>query len=489
VYDAGVPSVSKVLIIGAGFGGLGMAIALRKAGIDDVVVLEKGDEVGGCWRDNHYPGAACDVPSHLYSFSFEPKADWSRRFPPQAEILEYLKHCADKYDVRRKIRFGTEVKSAAFDTVEGLWRVTTTAGQQLQARVLVTASGQLNRPAEPRLPGHERFEGVSFHSARWNHAYDLTGKRVAVIGTGASAIQFVPAIIDRVEQLHLFQRSAAYVFPHPDREYTARERRLFARFPALQLLSRGSVYLMQEAIGLGFFRWPSLLKLLERRFGDHLEQSVRNPELRRKLTPDYPLGCKRMLISNSYYSALCRPNAELVTDPIETVTSRGIVTADGRERKLDAIIYGTGFAATEFLAPMTILGRDGRDLNQAWQGGAEAYLGVTVNGFPNLFMLYGPNTNLSHNSIVYMLECQIRYVVQCVQELDARKLKQLEVSARVQSVFNQELQHRFDQTTVWNDCTSWYKTADGKHTNNWPGFTLSYRRRTHKPNFADYELY
>jgi len=478
----------RVLIVGAGFGGLGMAIALKAAGIDDFAVLEKGDDVGGVWRDNVYPGAACDIPSQLYSFSFAPKADWSRTFAPQREIFGYLKGIADRYDLRGHMRFGTEVRSAEFHEGEGVWRVTSTSGLRFEARILVTACGQLNRPLIPSLPGADRFRGAAFHSARWDDAFDLAGKRVAVVGTGASAIQMVPSVVDRVRRLHLFQRSAPYVIAKADREFLPWERLLFGKVPAVMRLNRGGIYAAYEARALGLVVAPRLLALLEREFRRHLEASVDDPELRGRLVPDYPFGCKRVLLSNDYYPALQRPNAELVTDAIREVTARGIVTVDGRERPVDAIVYATGFKASEFLAPMAIRGRQGQDLHAVWKDGAEAYLGIAVSGFPNLFMLYGPNTNLGHNSIIYMLESQIRYVTRCVQAIDGRKLRFVDVASKVQSAFNAEVQRRIAGSIWSGDCTSWYKTASGKNVNNWPGFTFAYRRRTRAPDLADYEV-
>ncbi|MBM7059263.1 NAD(P)/FAD-dependent oxidoreductase [Pseudomonas sp. UL073] len=477
----------RVLIIGAGFGGLGLAIQLQKAGIGDFLILEKGAQVGGTWRDNTYPGAACDVPSHLYSYSFEPKSDWSRKFAPQAEIFAYQQHCADKYGLLPQIRFNTEVASAEFDEAAGLWRVLTSDGETFSAQALVSACGQLNRPAYPRLPGMEQFRGEVFHSARWNHAYDLRGKRVAVVGTGASAIQFVPAIAPEVAQLHLFQRSAAYVIPKPDRAYKPWELAVMRRFPALQKVDRLLKYIQHESRVLAFSVFPSLMKVMRGAFARHLARGIADPQLRAKLTPDYPLGCKRILISNDYYPALARANVEVVNDGIREVTANGVVTEDGRERPVDAIIYGTGFAATDFLAPMHITGRGGLDLNQAWRAGAEAYLGISVSGFPNLFILYGPNTNLGHNSIIYMLESQFRYVVGCLRELRDQGLRAMELKPEVQRRFNQDL-HKRVQHTVWEQgCTSWYKTAEGKNTNNWPGFTFTYRQYTRRPELADYE--
>ena len=477
----------RVVIIGAGFAGLGMAIQLRQAGVDDFVILEKSDDVGGCWHDNQYPGAACDIPSHLYSFSFKPKANWSRTFAPQPEILGYLQHCARKYDLHRHLRLGVEVQAADFDSDTGIWNVTTGRGETLRTRVLISACGQLNRPAYPALPGIERFQGAAFHSATWNHDFKLAGKRVAVIGTGASAIQIVPSIIDTVQTLHLFQRHAAYVIPKPDRPFADWEQDMFSAVPGMQQLTRASTYLRNELRVLGFTYFPPAMKLLELAAEKERERCVADLELRRKLTPDYPMGCKRILLSNDYYPALCKPNAEVITDAISHVTERGIVTKDGRERELDAIIYSTGFKATEFLAPMQIRGRDGRELGAAWRDGAEAYLGITVHGFPNLFMLYGPNTSLGHNSIIYMLESQFRYIMACLHELDARSLRYLEVNAQVQTTFNAKLQERLAGTIWEQGCDSWYKTASGKHTNNWPGFTFAYRHLTQAPNFADYE--
>jgi cation diffusion facilitator CzcD-associated flavoprotein CzcO len=478
----------KVVIIGAGFGGLGMAIELRRAGIEDFVVLERNDAIGGVWHDNLYPGAACDVPSHLYSYSFEPKPDWSRKFAAQNEILTYLQHCVRKYDLQRHLRLSTEVQSAQFDEAAGLWEVRIKSGETLRAHALVCACGQLNRPAYPSLPGLERFKGTAFHSARWKQDYDLRGKRVAIIGTGASAIQIVPSIIDTVKSLQLFQRHAAYVIPKPDREYAAWEKALYAAVPVTQKLSRGRLYSTHETRVLGFTYFPKLMKIVERAFTREITRVVKDPELRRKLTPDYPIGCKRILISNDFYPALCKPNAELVTDAIERIEERGIVTADGKLREVDAIIYGTGFTASDFLAPMEIRGRAGKDLNEEWRDGAQAYLGINISGFPNLFMLYGPNTSLGHSSIVYMLESQIHYVMACLRELDTRKLRFLDVLARVQSEFNDSLQAQLKRT-VWDQgCDSWYKLSSGKHTNNWPGFTFAYRRLTRTPDFSRYEL-
>ncbi|WP_342244492.1 flavin-containing monooxygenase [Pseudomonas sp. OTU5201] len=474
-----------VLIIGAGFGGLGLAIQLQKADIQDFLILEKASEVGGTWRDNSYPGAACDVPSHLYSFSFEPKTDWSRKYAPQAEIFAYQRHCADKYGLHRHIRFGCEVAGAEFDEASGTWQVQTRTGEHFQARALVSACGQLNRPAWPRIPGLDGFKRELFHSARWNHGYPLEGKRVAVIGTGASAIQFVPQIASKVAQLTLFQRSAAYVIPKPDRAYQPWELALMRRLPGLQKVDRMLKYIQHESRVLAFSVFPPLMKLMQFRFRRHLARGITDPALRQRLVPDYPLGCKRILISNDFYPALARSNVEVINTGIREVTERAVVTDDGQHHEVDAIILGTGFTATDFLAPMSIRGLGGRDLNQAWREGAEAYLGVSVSGFPNLFMLYGPNTNLGHNSIIYMLESQFRYVLDGIRALSG--LRYLDLKPEVQRHFNQRLQQDVRHTIWEQGCNSWYKTADGRNTNNWPGFTFSYRQQTRRLELNHYE--
>ncbi|MEE9098677.1 NAD(P)/FAD-dependent oxidoreductase [Pseudomonas nitroreducens] len=477
----------RVLIIGAGFAGLGLAIRLKQAGIDDFLILEKAGDVGGCWRENRYPGAACDVPSHLYSFSFEPKADWSRKFAPQAEILDYARHCADKYGLRERIRFHREVSAASFDEAAGEWRVTCANGEELRAQSLVCALGQLSRPLIPHLPGIERFKGRAFHSAQWDADAPLEGSRVAVVGTGASAIQFVPQIAPKVAELLLFQRSAAYVIPKPDRPYADWERRLKARLPWLQRLDRGLKYVQHEARALAFTVFPPLMKVMRLSFHRHLQRGIPDAGLRARLEPDYPLGCKRILISNDYYPALARSNVKLVDTGIREVTEDAIVTRDGQRHPVDTLIYGTGFAATEFLAPMRVQGLGGRELNQAWKDGAEAYKGISVSGFPNLFILYGPNTNLGHSSIIYMLESQFPYVLACLQRIRREGLKYLDVKPQVQQRFNQHLQHELGHTIWERGCNSWYKTASGRNTVNWPGFTFRYRQLTRQPEFADYD--
>jgi cation diffusion facilitator CzcD-associated flavoprotein CzcO len=477
-----------VAIVGAGFGGIGLGIKLREAGIESFTILEKASRLGGVWRDNSYPGLTCDVPSHLYQFSFEPNHAWSRRFPQRDEILAYLDHCADKYGLRDHIRTSTEVASADFDDERGRWRVNLVGGEVLEADVLVTATGQLSRPAFPRIEGLDRFKGEMFHSARWNHDYDMGGKRVAAIGTGASAVQYVPEIAPLVERLHLFQRTPGWLVPKPDRPYRPREKMLFRRFPKILALSRLLSYIRFELFTLGMTRFPWLLRGHENAYKRRLRREIPDPELRERMVPDYPMGCKRVLISNDWLPALARPNVEVVCDPIAAITERGVATADGKEREVDAIVLGTGFQAHRFLAPMSIRGRDGRDLNEAWADGAEAYLGLAVSGFPNMFMLYGPNTNLGAGSIITMLESQIRFVVEAVGELRRRGARWMDVRGDVHTAFNQEVQRRLDDSVWTAGCNSWYRNEAGKVTNNWIGFVTEYRRRTRRPDPADFEL-
>ena len=463
------------IIIGAGFGGIGMAHSLKKHGIENFVILEKADTVGGVWRDNVYPGAACDVPSHLYSFSFSPNPNWSRMFAVQSEIHAYLERCADEGGIRDHVLFNTEVRSAAFDERTDTWTVRLADGRELTTRLLISAVGQLSRPAFPHLVGQQELQIPVFHSATWDHSISLQGKRVGVIGTGASAIQFVPAIADTVGQMAVFQRSPAYILAKGDRAYTESERRRFSANPLAMNLHRLQIYLRYEARALAFTRVKQLMEVAAGwPFRRMLKRSVKDPALRAKLTPDYPIGCKRLLLSNDYLPTMARPDVELVTEGIRRLTPRGVETVDGKSREFDVLIYGTGFAATEFLSPMTITGRGGVDLNEAWSQGASAYLGMTVPGFPNFFMLYGPNTNLGHNSIVYMLESQIAHIMRCLDRMAKSGASRIEIGNDVFEKQDARIQTRLAQT-VWNGCKSWYINEQGRNTTNWPGFTLSYR--------------
>jgi cation diffusion facilitator CzcD-associated flavoprotein CzcO len=479
------PIQTQIVIVGAGFGGLGLGIKLKERGWNDFVILEKSDSIGGVWHKNRYPGAACDVPAHLYSFSFELRADWPQKFASQAEILRYLAHCAHKYDLEPHIRFGVEVTEAQWDDAAGHWVVRTADLQVFHAQALITATGQLSRPAHPRLPGADSFSGAIFHSADWQTC-DLRDKRIAVVGTGASAIQLVPAIAPLVSKLYVFQRAAAYVLPKPDAAYRPWQIRLFKRVPAMLRLSRMVLYLQHELRGFAFFTWRATLRIKRGAFFRHLRRGVQDMDLRHRLTPDYRMGCKRILLSNDFYPAMARANVELVTQRIEAIRPGAIVTADAVERKVDGIIFATGFVATDFLVPMKIIGRGGQDLHQSWKDGAEAYLGMTVAGFPNFFMLYGPNTNLAHNSIILMIESQIGYVLACLARLGRDGGRRIEVKKDVQRRFNGRLQRRL-RNAIWSKgCTSWYLTAAGKNTTNWPGYSFMFRLRTRAPNWDDY---
>ena len=477
----------RVAIIGAGFGGLAAAVRLRQAGVEDLVLFEKSTDVGGVWRENTYPGAACDVPSHLYSLSFAPKADWSRRFAPQGEIHSYLRDVARDFDLLPAIRFGTEVLAAAFDEDSGTWRLQLSDGTEHEVEVLIAATGQLSRPSPPGIPGLDGFNGTLFHSARWQHEHDLTGERVAVVGTGASAVQFVPAIAARTARLTVFQRSAPYVLPKHDHAYPTAARRALRWVPGLLRLSRTRVYLVNELRSLGFNTEPRLLFAHRARYRRHLRREVADPALREKLTPTDPMGCKRILISNDWYPALLQPQVEVVTDRIVEVRPHSIVTADGAERPVDTIVLGTGFAATEFLLPMRITGLGGCDLHEQWKDGASAYLGTVVPGFPNLFVLYGPNTNLGHNSILVMLEAQVGWVVQAVRALRKGRVRWLDVRREVADAFDAWVHERTGRTVFAGGCRSWYLTESGRNTQNWPASTLTFRRRLRRLDLGDFE--
>ena len=482
-----VDAVTSVAIIGSGFGGVAAAVRLLQAGVDELVVFERSDDVGGVWRANTYPGAACDVPSHLYSFSFAPKADWSRRFAPQAEIHQYLRDVARDFGVLPHVRFGTEVLSAAFDESASRWRLELSDGSTHEADAVIAACGQLSRPSVPAVPGLDRFRGTLFHSAEWDHGHDLTGERVAVLGTGASAIQFVPRIAERTASLTVFQRSAPYVLPKRDKAYSRLARRVFTRVPGALRASRWANYWNNEARTLGFNNEPRLLTGHLLHFRRYLRRTVADPALRAKLTPTDPMGCKRILISNDWYPALQLPQVELCTDRVVEVREHSVVTADGTEREVDTLVLGTGFAATEFLAPRRRSGRGGRDLHNAWAGGARAYLGTAVPGFPSFWTLYGPNTNLGHNSILFMIESQVAWVVQAVRQLQ-NGVASVDVRPEAAAAFDTWVQARTQRTVFSGGCTSWYLTADGRNTQNWPASTLTFRRRLRRLKLDDLVL-
>jgi cation diffusion facilitator CzcD-associated flavoprotein CzcO len=479
---------SRILIIGSGFAGIALGHALRRAGVEDFQILEKGARLGGTWRDNVYPGAACDVPSLLYCLSFEPKSDWSRKWAPQAEILAYMHDVARKHGLLPHVRFETEVASARYDEQTATWHVRTTAGEQLTASVLVSAVGQLNRPAWPDIPGREGFAGASFHSAEWDAGVRLAGQRVAVVGNAASAIQLVPHVAAEARELHVLQRSANWMLRRGDRAYTRLEHALFRRVPLLARLTRFLLWVVYDLRFPLFVRNAFAVRRATRLALAYLEETVADPELRRKLTPDYEIGAKRILISDDYYATLQRPNVRLVTDAVERMTPDGIALSTGEHLGVDVIIYATGFQSTAFLAPMTIVGSAGQSLEDAWRDGSQAYLGLMVAGFPNFFMLYGPNTNLGHNSILFMLECQARYIVQCLAEMDRRDADAMDVRPEVMNAYNDRIQAELGET-VWARVTrSWYQDARGRIVNNWPGSTLRYWRESRRPDFTAYRF-
>jgi cation diffusion facilitator CzcD-associated flavoprotein CzcO len=466
-----------IAIVGSGFSGLGMAIRLKQEGIDDFVVLERDAEVGGTWWANTYPGCACDVPSHLYSFSFAPNPEWPETYSKQPEIGAYLRRCADDFGIRPHLRLNTDVTESSWDEDAQRWVIETSTGTVL-ARVLIGGVGPLAEPKIPDLPGLDTFEGAKFHSARWDHDHDLRGEKVASIGTGASAIQLVPEIQRDVEQLHVFQRTAPWIFPHSNRPITERERTVYRRFPALQKLVRAGVYASRESAVLGFVKNPKILKAVEKLAASHRRKGIGDdPELLAKVTPDYAMGCKRILPSNKWYPALTKDNVELVTSGIKEVRPRSIVTEDGVEREVDTIIFSTGFHVSDMPVGDHVRGRDGRTLRETWDGSAQAYLGTAVQNFPNFFLLLGPNTGLGHNSVVYMIESQISHVLAALREMETRGARTMEVRPEVVERFNDEVQERM-RGTVWESgCMSWYKDAQGRNVTLWPDWTWQFRRR------------
>ncbi|WP_371656309.1 MULTISPECIES: flavin-containing monooxygenase [unclassified Streptomyces] len=474
----------RVAVVGAGFGGLGMAIALKRAGHHDFVVLDKAPGIGGVWRDNTYPGAACDVPASLYSYSFGPRHPWSRRYAPQPEILDYLRSCVETHGLGPHLRLGEEVTDAVFDDDRMLWHLRTAAGETIEAEVFVAACGQHSRPVVPRIPGAERFTGRAFHSARWDHGHSLSGRRVAVVGTGASALQIVPAIADEVEHLTVFQRSAPHVVPKWDRALPAP--RLPGRVRDVRhKAARLGWWLFNESLVSGLTRrWPTV-GLTRRGSEAQLSKQLTDDGLRTRLRPSTAIGCKRVGISSTYYPALQRSNVTLVTEPIAEMTETAIRTTDGTRHEVDTVVYATGFAATDFLGPLRVSGRRGADLARLWSDGARAHLGMTVPGFPNLFLVYGPNTNIGAGSAIYMIESQIRYIRAAVLELAKGTRAFLEVRPEVAEAFDTEMARR-TRRSVWASCTSWYRHPSGRVTNNWPGQTVEYRRRTARLNLADF---
>jgi cation diffusion facilitator CzcD-associated flavoprotein CzcO len=484
---------TRVAILGAGFGGMGMAIRLLESGRHDFTIFEKAGGVGGTWRENTYPGCACDIPSHLYSFSFEQDSGWSRTYAPQPEILEYLRRVATRHGLTERIRFHTEIVQLDWDHDRRLWRLTAADGRTFTADVVVAGVGGLHVPRVPEISGLETFAGPAFHSARWRHDVDLAGKRVAVIGTGASAIQIIPAIAPQVARLLVFQRTPPWVLPRHDRLVSRPARWAFEHVPGAQRLWRAMLYMESESIAIGFTLWPWLLGSWQRQSLALLARHIREPALRAALTPHYAMGCKRVLLSDDYYPTLARDNVEVSTETIAAIRPNSIVTADGVERPVDVIVLATGFRTFNPATEIDIRGRDGRRLADDWAAGPEAYNGLMVAGYPNLFLLMGPNSGLGHNSIVFMLEAQVRYVLSCLELVEQGRLPFIDVRPAVQRSFNEWIQRRFLRT-VWvstaaswrRPCTTWYRDPAGRLSALWPGFSASYWWRLRRADLRDF---
>ncbi len=479
-----------VLIVGGGFSGLCMAIKLREAGQDSFLLVEKSDDIGGTWYDNRYPGCACDIPSHLYSFSFEPSPDWSRMYPGQKEIHDYLKRCVERHGLAPHIRLNRRFQEAIWSEAEGAWHTTAGDGMRIKARVLVSGVGGLHVPQYPKIKGIERFAGPKVHSSTWDYGIELEGKNIAVVGTGASAIQFVPQIAPRAGKLYLFQRTPPWIVPRMDFAIPEKWKQRFRSLPLVMRAFRQSIFWRQEFRVLGFLGNRFVRRKATEIATRHLQRNIPDPKMREALTPRYELGCKRVLVSDDFYPTLKRENVELVTEGIAEIREHSIVTTDGVERPVDVLILGTGFRATEPLIGVQVVGRGGVEIHDAWRERMSAYLGVTVSGFPNFFLLLGPNTGLGHNSIILMIEAQVGYVMSCLALMKRRKKRVLEVRENTQKNFVREVRRRLEGT-VWQSggCKSWYQDQrTGENTTLWPGSVVSYVRRTRSVSASDYEL-
>ncbi|TKA04627.1 flavin-containing monooxygenase [Actinacidiphila oryziradicis] len=476
----------RVVIVGSGFSGLCVAIKLKKAGIHDFVLLEKESDVGGTWRDNTYPGAACDVPSVLYSYSFRQNPNWTRLFPSWRELHAYLREVVDVYGLRPHLRFGVEVEEMLFDEPSNTWTVNTSTGESIRTNFVVNATGVLSKPVVPEIAGLESFTGTMFHSARWDHDHDFTGRRVAVIGTGASAVQFVPEVAAQAGQLYVFQRSPHWVTPREDQEIPEARRRRYRRLPFVQRLERWRTYWEFERLARGFLGHPKVVEGYHQRALEFLRTSVPDDELRARLTPDYTPGCKRRLVSDDWYPALQRPNVELVTTGLSEVTADSVVLTDGTTRKVDTIVFGTGFAATDFMAPMKVFGVGGAEISDVWKDGAATKLGISTSAFPNLFMMLGPNTALGHNSMVFMIEAQTRYIVGAIRHALAKRIPAVELRPEVQEKAYRDTQRKMKKTVWVSGCRSWYQSAEGRIDTLWPATTVSYWWQTKRFRPGDY---
>ncbi len=483
-----LPAHVRVAIIGAGFGGIGAAVALRKAGHTDFVVLERATAVGGTWRDNSYPGCTCDVPSHLYSFSFAPNPDWTRSFSRQPEIWDYLERVTDSYGLRRRIRFGVTVSEARWDASRDRWRIATSRGD-LTADVLISAAGPLSEPAVPDIPGLASFPGPVFHSAQWDHDFDLAGQRVAVVGTGASAIQIVPEIQPKVARMVLFQRTPAWVMPRRDRRITATERWLYRHVPLTQRAARLGLYAFRESLVGAFVKRPQMLRAAQRIALGNMAKSITDPDLRAKLTPDYVMGCKRVLLSSEYYPALAQPNADVVAAGLAKIDGSTLTAQDGTSHDVDVIVFATGFHATDMPIAQHIYGAAGVSLAEAWAGDMRALRGTTVPGFPNLCLVIGPNTGLGHNSMVHMIESQLSYIADYVATLDRTGAAALDARPAAEERWCADIERRM-AATVWTTggCVSWYLNAAGRNPTLWPASTIRFRRATRRLDPAEYDL-
>ncbi|MEU6810903.1 NAD(P)/FAD-dependent oxidoreductase [Streptomyces sp. NPDC046831] len=479
----------RVAVIGSGFGGLGAAVRLRREGITDFVVLERAGSVGGTWRDNSYPGCACDVPSHLYSFSFAPHPDWPRTFSGQEHIRAYLEHVTDLFRLRPHIRFDAEVEKMTWDAGKLRWDIETAAGK-LSADVVVSATGPLSDPKIPDIPGLDSFPGKVFHSARWDHDYDLRGKRVAMVGTGASAIQIVPSVQPDVAKLTLFQRTPPWVMPRVDRKISSLERGLHRALPFTSQLRRALLWGIREMQVQAFTKHPGQLGIVEELAKRNMARAVEDPALRARLTPDYRIGCKRILLSNTYYPALAQPNVDVVASGLSEVRGSTVVGADGSEAEVDAIIFGTGFHVTDMPIAERVVGADGRTLAETWKGGMEALRGASAAGFPNWMTIIGPNTGLGNSSMILMIESQLNYMADYLRQLDVLGGRAaLDARPGAVDAWNRAVQERMKRT-VWNTggCTSWYLDPSGRNTTIWPGTTAEFRRATRRVDLAEYEI-
>ena len=472
------PIKKTAVVIGAGFSGIGMGIHLKKNGIEDFVILASEDGPGGTWKVNTYPGAQCDVQSHMYSFSFEPYPYWSRMFGLQDEILRYQEYCCEKYGLYPFFSFNTTATKATYQADTGTWLVETDQGQTYECQFLISGSGGLSIPAYPDIKGLHTFKGAKFHSSRWDHSVDLEGKRVAVIGSGASAIQIVPAIIDEIAHLDYYQRSPSWVLPKPDREITALEQNIFKLFPFAQQMYRAVLYAILESRAIGYVVAPQILDLAQQVGVMHVKKYIKDTELRKKMIPNYRMGSKRVLLSNDYYPAVANPKTEVISDKIVSIDKTGIKTEDGKHREVDVIVFCTGFHATDGVIRYDIIGEGGRNLAEEWKPGPEAYLGITASGYPNLFLIMGPNTGLGHNSMIYMIESQINYIIKSIKYMRKAKIQTIDVKPEIQKAFNKKIQKRLEKTVWTPKVRSWYFTKEGKNTTLWPGFTFEYRAKT-----------